>query len=306
MNIKKKLIAIALVCAMAVSFSACSDKKSGTKNGVATNATLSSEEIQSLQKHDLTIEPYDESAENAQDPVENSNSDAGNNDTGSAAVQGENNNSSSNNQSGNNSSSGNNNSGNNNNNNNNDDDNTVPSLNEDDLLHPTDVVMIPGKNQDSSESDNSSDNSGNETTAGKKEIMQAWWMDLSKSKDFVFDGEFITAQFKIKDTTANGTYPVTIEWTDFSNWDAQSVKFSTTDGAVVVGSEATPNSFKNDGSAEIMATNVSGNPGDTVTVTFNMKNNPGIVACVFRFGYDSDALEYVGGGSGKDFSGTFS
>ena len=131
-------------------------------------------------------------------------------------------------------------------------------------------------------------------------------MDLSQSKDFVFDGEFITAQFKIKDTTANGTYPVTIEWTDFSNWDAQAVKFSTTDGSVVVGSDAPANSFKNDGSAEIMATNVSGKPGDTVTVSFNMKNNPGIVACVFRFGYDSDALEYVGGGSGKDFSGTFS
>lgn len=78
-----------------------------------------------------------------------------------------------------------------------------------------------------------------------------------------------------------------------------------TDGAVVVGSEAAANSFRNDGSPEIMAENVSGKPGDTVTVRFQMKNNPGIVACVFRFGFDSDALEYVGGGEGADFEGTF-
>ena len=265
MNIKKKLIAIALVCAMAVSFSACSDKKDGTTGGNAVaNVTLSSEEIQSLQKQELTIKPYNASSDNAQDPVENSD----------GAV--DNNNSSADNQSGDNSSA------------NNSNDDTSSSLSGEDLLNPTDVIIMTDNNNSDSDSNsdsgNSSDDSGSgddsssETPAGKKEIMQAWWMDLTKKSDFVFDGEFITAQFKIKDTTANGTYPVTIEWTDFSNWNAQSVKFSTTDGAVVVGSEATENSFKNDGSAEIMATNVSGNPGDTVTVSFNMKNNPGIVA----------------------------
>lgn len=289
MTIKKKLIAIALVCAMAVPFSACSDKKEGSTGTpkADTNETLSSEEIQSLQKHDLTIAPYNSSSDNAQDPVESDSSSSG---AGENSLAADNSNSSADSNS---SAAG-----------ENSNDNSTPSVNPDDLQNPTDVVIIPGGNTDSSENDNT--NSNSTPTAGKKEILQAWWMDLSQSKDFVFDGEFITAQFKIKDTTANGTYPVTIEWTDFSNWDAQAVKFSTTDGSVVVGSDAPANSFKNDGSAEIMATNVSGKPGDTVTVSFNMKNNPGIVACVFRFGYDSDALEYVGGGSGKDFSGTFS
>ena len=67
MTIKKKLIAIALVCAMAVPFSACSDKKEGSTGTqkADTNETLSSEEIQSLQKHDLTIAPYNSSSDNA-------------------------------------------------------------------------------------------------------------------------------------------------------------------------------------------------------------------------------------------------
>ena len=80
MNIKKKLLAITLVCAIASSFAACSDKTnqngSGSQGKVKADvqATLSSEEIQSLEKQDLTITPFNESADNQEDPVENSNS----------------------------------------------------------------------------------------------------------------------------------------------------------------------------------------------------------------------------------------
>ena len=80
MNIKKKLLAITLVCAIASSFAACSDKTnqngSGSQGKVKADvqATLSSEEIQSLEKQDLTITPFNESSDNQEDPVENSNS----------------------------------------------------------------------------------------------------------------------------------------------------------------------------------------------------------------------------------------
>jgi len=291
MHIKKKLIAISLICAMAASFSACSDKNNSSKSaGVpeAPEATLSSEEIQSLQKQELTITPFKASDDNSQDPVENSDSSsnaAGNNDS-----QADNNNNNNNSTAdGNNSNSG------------------VSSIDASDLINTTDVVILPGKTDDSSEggSQGGAISGDNTVIAGKKEVLQAYWMDISKGKNFVFDGEFIKANFKVKEGTAPGTYPVTVEWLDFSNWNGEDVAFSGINGSVVVGSEAKENSFKNDGTPEIKADNVSGNAGDTVTVSFNMKNNPGIVACIFRFGYDSDALEYVGGDSGKDFTGTF-
>lgn len=299
MYIKKKLIAISLICAIAASFSACSDKTSKNDSAVGAvgqvdvdpDATLSSEEIQSLQKQDLTIKPFNESADNQEDPVESNNSGDSSNAVGNNNTQSSNvgNDSSSNNDNNSSSVGGN--------------DNVTPSIDASSLLDTTDVVIIPGGNDnDNKQNDNES---GNNSKPGNKQVMQVWWLDLSKQKNFVFDGEFITADFKIKEGTANGTYPVTVEWLDFSCWEGKGVAFNGTDGSVVVGSDAKANSFRNDGSPEIMIENVSGNPGDTVTVRFQMKNNPGIVACVFRFGYDSDALEYVGGGEGADFEGTF-
>ncbi|MDE5648491.1 MAG: hypothetical protein K2I33_01105, partial [Oscillospiraceae bacterium] len=251
----------------------------------------------SLQKQDLTIKPFNESSDNQEDPVESSNS-------GDSSNVGGNNNSQSSNV-GNDSNSNDTNSGNDNNSSSvGGNDNVTPSVDASSLLNTTDVVIMPGGNDNDNQSNNN--NPGDNTIAGTKRVMQVWWLDLSKQQDFVFDGEFITADFKIKEGTANGTYPVTVEWLDFSCWEGKGVAFNGTDGSVVVGSEAKANSFRNDGSPEIMIENVSGKPGDTVTVRFQMKNNPGIVACIFRFAYDSDALEYIGGGEGADFEGTFS
>lgn len=299
MNIKKKLIAISLICAMAVSFSACSDKADGNDSGAAANAevdeTLSSEELQALEKQELTITPFNPGDDVQEDPVEGGDSSEGG--SGNSQSGNDGNSTAGDNSNGGSASNGSVNGG-----------NTAASIDASSLLDTTDVVIVPGGDNstvDSESGDHSNTNNSGSTITGTKSVMQAWWLDLSKQENFVFDGEFITADFKIKEGTANGTYPITIEWLDFSNWEAQGVKFSGINGSVVVGSEATPNSFKNDGTPEIMAENVSGNPGDTVTVRFQMKNNPGIVACVFRFGYDSDALEYVGGGEGADFEGTF-
>ncbi len=65
---------------------------------------------------------------------------------------------------------------------------------------------------------------------------------------------------------------------DFANYSCKPLRGLTgVDGAVYVGSEAAPNSFENGGNFEIMAENVSGNPGDEVTVTFKVNNNPQIL-----------------------------
>lgn len=293
LNIKKKIIAIAVICAMAVSMAACSDKKEGgeTAEEIQT-ATLTSEEAEQLKKVDLEISEYVPSTDTQQDPVEqngDSSSDAGvdnNNNTSSQPGADQ------------------------------------SSIDDEQLMDSTDLIIIPGgeesnggsggsnNNSNANSNDNSSsaggsviDGSSGTSEAvikGTKKIQQAFWMNLSG--DFVFDGEFITAEFKIKETTADGVYPITVDWLDFSNISAVTVNATGINGSVVVGGEATPNTFKNDGSFEVMADNVSGKPGDTVTVSFRFNKNPGICASVFRFGYDSDALEYVGGDEGVDFS----
>ncbi len=65
MNIKKKLIALCLICAMSLSAVACNDKDSSgsQKDNIEANAnvkvqeTFSSEDIEKLKKHELTFTP---------------------------------------------------------------------------------------------------------------------------------------------------------------------------------------------------------------------------------------------------------
>lgn len=295
LNIKKKIIAIAVVCAMAMSMAACSDKKGGTNDTGIKTATLSSEEAERLREVDLEISEYIPATDTEQDPVEQ----GGDSSSGGSDSDG---------QSGDNP------------------DIDQSSFDPEQVMNETDMVIVPGNddsdsssvdnnsnNNNSNNNNNNNNNSNNNNSnsnennssnsvdviTGTKKIQQAFWMNLSG--DYVFDGEFITATFKIKETTADGTYPITIDWLDFSNISAVTVDATGINGSVVVGGEATANTFKNDGSFEVMADNVSGKAGDTVTVSIRFNKNPGICASVLRFGYDSDALEYVSGGKGADF-----
>lgn len=309
MNIKNKLIAVSLILSMMAAFTGCSDSgsssgsSSSTASGnseaasdaaemtVATDVTLSSEEIDQISKHELTIEPFVPGGDSGvqQDPVESptgqsDNSVAANNSTGNSdgnanAQQGDNNNNNSSND-------------NNNNNNNTSSNNSAGGSGQTAADIGNNNADLPQK-------------TGLQVISGTKQVMQAWWMDLTKQADYEFNGEYLTAQFKIKEGAQNGIYPVTVEWADFSNWEAETIKFTCIDGAVVVGGEAEENKFNDTSDPQIMVSNVSGKVGDTVTVTFNIKNNPGVVGNIFRFGYNSDALEYVGGGEGKDFDGHF-
>lgn len=288
LNIKKKIIAIAVVCAMAMSMAACSDKKDGTNDTGIKTATLSSEEAEQLREVDLEISEFIPPTDTEQDPVEqgaDSSSGGADSDAQSGAQSGDNS------------------------------EIDQSSFDPEQVMNETDMVIVPGnEDPDSSSGDNNNNNNSNNNNSnsnennnsnsedvikGAKKIQQAFWMNLSG--DYVFDGEFITATFKIKETTADGTYPITIDWLDFSNISAVTVDATGINGSVVVGGEATANTFKNDGSFEVMADNVSGKAGDTVTVSIRFNKNPGICASVLRFGYDSDALEYVSGGKGADF-----
>ncbi len=281
MHIKKKLIAMSIILAITASFAACSDKNDKDE----AEATLTSEEFIELTKHELSIEPFVPATDVEQDAVENSDGDSSNADNNNPAGGNANNNNQEGNQGGGNA------------NNNNAQEGTQGGNGD-----PTSgsVIDSPGNNNVDIPAD-----TGLKVISGTKTLLQAYWMDLSKYQDHVFNGEYMVAEFKIKEDAKEGIYPITIDWLDFSNWDAVDVDFTSIDGAIVVGGEVKENTFNDGDEPQLMVQNVSGKPGDIVKVSFNIKNNPGVVACLLRFGYNSDALEYYDGGAGADFSGDF-
>ena len=307
MNIRNKLIAISLVAAMGVSFTACSDSGSSDSTP-AVMETLSSEEIEQVAKHDLTFQVYDPNQQNGvqQDAVESSadgqSADANSNNGGSADNNAQNGDANANNGDAN-ANNGDANAQNGGDNANNNGDNNAQSGNNSSsgaIKSPDNIgsnnVDIPQK-------------TGLQVISGSKLVAQAYWMDLSEQADKVFNGEYLKAQFKIKETAQNGIYPITIEKADFSNWgdpDPKTVKFVQIDGAIVVGGNAEENQFTDSTEPQLLVSNVSGNPGDTVTVIFKVKNNPGVVGNILNFSFNGDALEYLGGESGADFDGNFS
>lgn len=133
------------------------------------------------------------------------------------------------------------------------------------------------------------------------DTFQAYWLDMAKYKDIVFNGDFIEITFKVKENTPDGNYPVRIQNCEFANWDAQALVPSVTNGCVTVGS-ATPEvqTATNGSDFNLYADAVTANAGDEITMVFHIEENPGMVAFVFRFQYDSNALEIVDASVGDD------
>ena len=130
---------------------------------------------------------------------------------------------------------------------------------------------------------------------------QAYWLDMSNGDNVVCNGDFLDVTFKIKDDAPDGNYALTAGENDFANWDAESVPVAFVDGDVAVGSAAEQSAgTAESGTFTIAAGTAKGNPGDEVTVRFDMSDNPGIVALIFRFKYDANALEVVNASVGSD------
>ncbi len=136
----------------------------------------------------------------------------------------------------------------------------------------------------------------------KDQNYQALWLDMSKKADYVFDGQFLVFNAKIADNAPDGIYPITIFHTDFANYDASSLQVTSNVGYVCVNATA-PAVEKTIGSGlTVSANTVSGKPGDTVQIIFELDNNPGFVGFNFMFKYDGNAISIIDGGAGKDFA----
>ena len=66
----------------------------------------------------------------------------------------------------------------------------------------------------------------------KLDTFQAYWMDMTKSQDIVFNGDMINVTFKVKDTAPDGNYVIHLSDSqynsEFANWDAKALVPSVT------------------------------------------------------------------------------
>lgn len=177
----------------------------------------------------------------------------------------------------------------------------------------TEVVTVPASNSAVTEAvaNNANDGATASDVAGsddssaaatpytpKLDTFQAYWMDMSKSQDITFNGDMIAVTFRVKDTTPDGNYVIHVSdsayASEFANWDANALVPSITNGCITVGdAEPEAQTATNASDFVLTADSVTANAGDEVTVTFSISDNPGMVAFVFRFQYDSNALEIV-------------
>lgn len=135
----------------------------------------------------------------------------------------------------------------------------------------------------------------------KTTVAKTYWLDMTKSDNYVFDGEFLVATFKVKDTTPDGSYPIDITKADVANWEAETLTPDIINGYVTIGDAQTPSTdTATDGNFTFSVDSVTAKAGDTIEVKFKVSSNPGLVAFVFNFSFDSNALEYQGLSVGKD------
>lgn len=135
---------------------------------------------------------------------------------------------------------------------------------------------------------------------------QAFWMDISERKDFVFDGDLLEFEVKIADDTPDGVYPVEIYYTDFSNYSANQDE----NGSVMKNVAYRPGYIcvnADEPAEEALGTamtltpeTLSAKPGDTVRLRVRIDNNPGIVAFIVRMHYDENMMTILEAGAGAD------
>lgn len=162
----------------------------------------------------------------------------------------------------------------------------------------TEVKTITNATPEPTKNDNQDNNSTEATTnaeyVSNTKGMYAMWIDISKNENFVFNGSVVKVTFKVKENAPDGVYDISIN-PDLSSIEGVTVTPDTIvngsvkvgDGAVDSVDPATMNGFA------VYGDHVSAKQGDTIELSINMKDNPGLAAFCIWYYYDSNALEIV-------------
>lgn len=147
--------------------------------------------------------------------------------------------------------------------------------------------------------------SSNHVSAMKR--FNAYWMDISEDKNYIFNDSFIEVDVKIKEDIPDGKYPINITWPDFACRDDVMIG-KTVDVDHVLNGYLYVNTpvdeeqvMPNDG-LSVMAESVECKQGEEVVLKFKIKNNPGMCAINFNFEYDENAIEVLGAYATGEFA----
>lgn len=157
-------------------------------------------------------------------------------------------------------------------------------------------------NNSNNNNNNNSNNSGNSDYNSSIDSMYCLWIDISKDENYIFNDQFIKIQFKIKNGIPEKDYPIRFN-PDFSSVAGVSVHpDKVAQGTIRVGSgsiEAMDVSSENGFVA--YGDNIACKQGDTIDYYLNLKNNPGLAAILVWFYYDKNAMEVLSVEPAGDF-----
>lgn len=166
----------------------------------------------------------------------------------------------------------------------------------------TETYVATAANSGNNSNNKNSNNSGNSDYNSSIDSMYCLWIDISKDEDYIFNDQFIKIQFKIKDGIPEKDYPIRFN-PDFSSVAGVSVHpDKVAQGTIRVGSgsiEAMDVSSENGFVA--YGDNIACKQGDTIDYYLNLKNNPGLAAILVWFYYDKNAMEVLSVEPAGDF-----
>ncbi|MCR5601652.1 MAG: hypothetical protein K6G33_13020 [Ruminococcus sp.] len=154
-------------------------------------------------------------------------------------------------------------------------------------------ITLPGGNEkvDLDADDPTSKNDDGSGYVSKTDSRYCLWIDISKDKNYVFNGDFIDVYFKIKDNIPEKDYAVRFK-TDFSTIEGNSITpDKIIQGNIRVGGSIDAQDVSKETGFVAYGDNVSAKSGDEVCYRINLKNNPGLAAILVWIYFDSNAME---------------
>ncbi|MBP3759859.1 MAG: hypothetical protein J6I55_00050 [Ruminococcus sp.] len=123
----------------------------------------------------------------------------------------------------------------------------------------------------------------------------AMWLDISKDKNFMFEGPFIKLTFKVKDDAPDGDYKVRLS-PDLSDIAGKTINPGKVADGIIRVSKGDIDPADDTGTMDnyYYCDNIACKQGDTIDYYLNVKNNTGLAAFCVWFYYDKNALDLVG------------
>jgi hypothetical protein len=131
---------------------------------------------------------------------------------------------------------------------------------------------------------------------------KAYWLDMTQYGDYMFNGEFLVIQFKVNQDIPDGSYPVKIAKTDIASWEEVRYYPEIIDGEIAVGQAKAAQDPMSDKIFTLKVNSAEAKPGETVTMTIDLANNPGFCGFVIDIQYDANAMILVSAAGGKDYN----